>query len=99
MKYKNTGDNSAAVMVGTVVGCLCFIGVAAALAVGAAIYIVRRRKAYVKVPLIVDEYVLVLPYVNQSKRFFLRAEILKLFNILVHNLRYVNANALGRKRI
>ena len=55
MKYTNKNDNSAAAMIGAVVGCLCCIGVASALAVGAAIYIVKKRKAYVKVPLLVDE--------------------------------------------
>ena len=56
-------DNSTATVIGAVVGCLCLVGVAAAVAVGAAIYLVKRRKKYQKVPLLVDEYVkLLMPF-------------------------------------
>jgi len=57
IKYATKKDNSAATMIGAVVGCLCFVGVAIFVGVGAAIYLVKKRKKYEKVPLLVDEYV------------------------------------------
>ncbi len=55
VRYVQQKDDPTAWIVGAVAGCLCFVGVAATVAVGAAIYIVKRRKKYEKLPLLVDE--------------------------------------------
>lgn len=55
VKYMNKNNNSVGLMVGAMVGALCLVGVAASVAVGVVVYIVKTRKAYEKLPLLIDE--------------------------------------------